>query len=169
MNYPGKCSIGIIYSAVLVSDNMLCPRDGTVLISPAESGKSVFSRNGIFHCPTCAGLAINSEAASSKMCSEKLESMHDGFKDEGTAIDLCCPFCESDMKVRDFAFRKIDGSLTEFIEIDGCTECSSFWLDSGELQRLSPPIDNGQVNSNSEARSLAVVFDLLFHLPFVLL
>ena len=79
---------------------MLCPRDGTVLISPVESGKSVFSRNGIFHCPTCAGLAINSEAASSKMCSEKLESMHDGFKDEGTAIDLCCPFCESGMKVR---------------------------------------------------------------------
>ena len=103
------------------------------------------------------------------MCSEKLELMHDGFKDEGTAIDICCPFCESDMKVRDFAFRKIDGSLTELIEIDGCTECSSFWLDSGELQRLSPPIDNGQVNSNSEARSLAVVFDLLFHLQFVLL
>ena len=51
---------------------MLCPRDETVLISPAESGKSVFSRNGIFHCPTCAGLAINSDAASSKMCSEKL-------------------------------------------------------------------------------------------------
>jgi hypothetical protein len=58
MNYPGKYSIGIIYSTVLVNDSMLCPRDGTVLISPAESGKSVFSRNGIFHCPTCAGLAI---------------------------------------------------------------------------------------------------------------
>ena len=71
---------------------MLCPRDGTVLISPVESGKSVFSRNGIFHCPTCAGLAINSEAASSKMCSEKLESMHDGFKDEGTTKVYCCPF-----------------------------------------------------------------------------
>lgn len=148
---------------------MLCPRDGTSLVSPADSGKSVFSRNGIFHCPTCAGLALNSNAASSKICSEKLESMHDGFKDEGTKTEICCPFCDSDMKVRDFAFRKIDGSLTELIEIDGCSKCSSFWFDSGELQRLSPPIEGRHENSKSEARALAVVLDLLFHLPYVML
>ena len=107
---------------------MLCPRDGTILISPEESGKSVFSRNGIFHCPTCAGLALNSEAASSEICSKKLESMHDGFMDEGTPTDICCPFCEIKMKVRDFAFRKIDGSLTELIEIDGCPNAHHFGL-----------------------------------------
>ena len=92
------------------------PKSGTILISPEESGKSVFSRNGIFHCPTCAGLALNSEAASSEICSKKLDSMHDGFMDEGTPTDICCPFCEIKMKVRDFAFRKIDGSLTELID-----------------------------------------------------
>ena len=73
------------------------------------------------------------------------------------------------MKVRDFAFRKIDGSLTELIEIDGSPDCSSFWLDSGELQRLSPPNGDKNENTDSEARALAVVFDLLFLLPFVLL
>ena len=169
MIYPGKYSRGIVTSVILVNGTMLCPRDGTILISPEESGKSVFSRNGIFHCPTCAGLALNSEAASSEICSKKLESMHDGFMDEGTPTDICCPFCEIKMKVRDFAFRKIDGSLTELIEIDGCPECSSFWLDSGELQRLSPPYGDKNENTDSEARALAVVFDLLFHLPFVLL
>ena len=148
---------------------MLCPRDGTRLISPVDGEQSVFSRNGIFHCPTCAGLAINSEAASSEICSKKLESMHDGFQDEGTPTEICCPFCQSDMKVRDFAFRKIDGSLTELIEIDGCPKCSSFWFDSGELQRLSPPIEENPDSPKLEAKTLAVVLDLLFHLPYVLL
>ena len=54
---------------------MLCPRDGTALISPEDIDKSVFSRNGIFHCPTCSGLALNSGAASSEICSEKLKSI----------------------------------------------------------------------------------------------
>ena len=148
---------------------MLCPRDGTKLIFPQENEESVFSRNGIFHCPTCSGLALNSEAASSEICSKKLKSLHDGFEDEGTPSEICCPFCQSGMKVRDFAFRKIDGSLTELIEIDGCPKCSSFWFDSGELQRLSPPNKERQGNPKSEAKALAVVFDLLFHLPYVLL
>ena len=143
---------------------MLCPRDGTALISPEDIDKSVFSRNGIFHCPTCSGLALNSGAASSEICSEKLKSMHDGFKDEGTPTEICCPFCQSSMKVRDFAFRKMDGTLTELIEIDGCPKCSSFWFDSGELQRLSPPIKERSDSPKSEAKALAVVLDLLFHL-----
>jgi Zn-finger nucleic acid-binding protein len=148
---------------------MFCPRDGTTLISPEDIDKSVFSRNGIFHCPTCSGLALNSGAASSEICSEKLKSMHDGFKDEGTTTEICCPFCQSSMKVRDFAFRKMDGTLTELIEIDGCPKCSSFWFDSGELQRLSPPIKERPDSPKSEAKALAVVLDLLFHLPYVLL
>jgi hypothetical protein len=73
------------------------------------------------------------------------------------------------MKVRDFAFRKVDGSLTELIEIDGCPNCSSFWLDAGELQRLSPPSGDVDKSPSSEAGTLAIVFDLLFHLPFVLI
>ena len=73
------------------------------------------------------------------------------------------------MKVRDFAFRKIDGSLTELIEIDGCPKCSSFWFDSGELQRLSPPNEENPNSPKLEAKTLAVVLDLLFHLPYVLL
>ena len=148
---------------------MNCPRDGSILINPKSSDISAFSRNGISHCPSCAGLAINSHSATSEFCSDKLEVMHDGFKDEGTPVSLCCPFCQSNMKVRDFAFRKVDGSLTELIEIDGCPNCSSFWLDAGELQRLSPPNGDADTNPSSEAGTLAIVFDLLFHLPFVLI
>ena len=153
----------------VLSTEMNCPRDGSILINPKSSDISVFSRNGISHCPSCAGLAINSHSATSEFCSDKLEVMHDGFKDEGTPVSLCCPFCQSNMKVRDFAFRKMDGSLTELIEIDGCPNCSSFWLDAGELQRLSPPNGDADTNPSSEAGTLAIVFDLLFHLPFVLI
>jgi hypothetical protein len=71
------------------------------------------------------------------------------------------------MKVRDFAFRKIDGNLTELIEIDGCPNCASVWLDAGELQRLSPPSGNTDTNPSSEAGALAIVLDLLLHLPLV--
>jgi Zn-finger nucleic acid-binding protein len=151
----------------MASNNMSCPRDGSTLVAPDSASQSVFARNGISHCPTCAGLALNSNVASSEICSNKLEMMHDGFKDEGTPVDISCPFCQTGMKVRDFAFRKIDGALTELIEIDGCPNCSSFWLDAGELQRLSPPSGNMKDNPSSEAGTLAIVFDLLFHLPLV--
>ena len=151
----------------MVSSILHCPRDGSALVSPDNSQKSVFSRNGISHCPTCSGLALNSSAASSEICIKKLEMIHDGFKDEGISVDICCPFCDSEMKVRDFAFRKIDGSLTELIEIDGCPTCSSIWLDAGELQRLSPPSGNTSNSPSSEAGALAIVLDLLLHLPFV--
>jgi Zn-finger nucleic acid-binding protein len=153
----------------MLSTEMNCPRDGSILINPKSSDISAFSRNGISHCPSCAGLAINSHSATSEFCSDKLEVMHDGFKDEGTPVSLCCPFCQSNMKVRDFAFRKMDGSLTELIEIDGCPNCSSFWLDAGELQRLSPPSGDVDKSPSSEAGTLAIVFDILFHLPFVLI
>jgi Zn-finger nucleic acid-binding protein len=152
----------------MVSNKMSCPRDGSTLVAPDSALKSVFARNGISHCPTCAGLALNSNVASSEICSNKLEMMHDSFKDEGTPVGISCPFCQTGMKVRDFAFRKIDGSLTELIEIDGCPNCSSFWLDAGELQRLSPPGGNNmEAPPSSEAGTLAIVFDLLFHLPLV--
>ncbi|HIE82155.1 MAG TPA: hypothetical protein EYQ07_06505, partial [Candidatus Poseidoniales archaeon] len=61
------------------------------------------------------------------------------------------------------------GSLTEPIEIDGCPDCTSFWLDSGELQRLSPPEGNGARPARMEANALAVVLEILFQLPVVLL
>ena len=69
------------------------------------------------------------------------------------------------MKVH-FAFRKIDGSLTELIEIDDALN-ARFGLIL-EPQRLSPPNGDNE-NTDSEARALAVVFDLLFiyHLFFI--
>jgi|TARA_B100001996_G_scaffold382381_1_gene374051 Zn-finger nucleic acid-binding protein len=149
-------------------DSLQCPRDGSTLVPPEISDKSVFSRNGIFHCPSCSGLALNSSQASSEICSKKLELMHDGFKDEGVKVDISCPFCQVGMKVRDFAFKKIDGSLTELIEIDGCPNCSSFWLDAGELQRLSPPgKDNASRTPNSEASTLAIVLEMLLQHSFI--
>lgn len=149
------------------SSVLYCPRDGSALVSPDNNSKSVFSRNGVFHCPTCSGLALNSSIASSEICIKKLEMIHDGFKDEGVPVDICCSFCSSDMKVRDFAFRKLDGTLTELIEIDGCPDCSSVWLDAGELHRLSPPSGNTSQSPSSEAGALAIVLDLLLHLPLV--
>ena len=148
---------------------MLCPRDGTILISPEESGKSVFSRNGIFHCPTCAGLALNSEAASSEICSKKLDSMHDGFMDEGTPTDICCPFCEIKMKVRDFAFRKIDGSLTELIEMTDALNVHHFGLILENYRDYRHPMVIEMRILIQRLEHLQLYSIYFFHLPFVLL
>ena len=72
------------------------------------------------------------------------------------------------MRVRNFSFQRIDGSLTDPIEIDGCPNCTSFWLDAGELHRLSPP-ENGGRTARVEANTLAVVLEILFQMPIVLL
>lgn len=145
-----------------------CPRDGSQLVPPAESDRSAYLRHGIHHCDTCAGMLLNAEAAEDAICSEKLEQMHEGFIEDGTEVDIDCPFCDAHMRVRKFAFQRIDGSLTEPIEIDGCPDCTSFWLDAGELQRLSPPV-NGERSARVEANALAVVLEILFQLPIVLL
>ena len=111
-------------------------------------------------------MLLNADAAASSFCSEKLQEMHEGFVEEGTSDDIDCPFCESQMRVRSFSFQRLDGSLTEPIEIDGCPSCSSFWLDAGELHRLSPP-SNGGKDAKVEANSLAVVLEILLQLPVV--
>ena len=144
----------------------VCPRDGSELVPPSASERSAYIRNGIHHCETCSGMLLNADAAASSFCSEKLQEMHEGFVEEGTPDDIDCPFCESQMKVRSFSFQRLDGSLTEPIEIDGCPSCSSFWLDTGELHRLSPP-SNGSKDAKVEANSLAVVLEILLQLPVV--
>ena len=144
----------------------VCPRDGTNLVPPSASERSAYIRNGIHHCDTCSGMLLNADAAASSFCSEKLQEMHEGFVKEGTPDDIDCPFCESQMKVRSFSFRRLDGSLTEPIEIDGCPSCSSFWLDADELHRLSPP-SNGSRDAKVEANVLAVVLEILLQLPVV--
>jgi Zn-finger nucleic acid-binding protein len=111
-------------------------------------------------------MLLNADAAASSFCSEKLQEMHEGFVEEGTSDDIDCPFCESQMKVRSFSFQRLDGSLTEPIEIDGCPSCSSFWLDADELHRLSPP-SNGRKDAKVEANTLAVVLEILLQLPVV--
>lgn len=143
-----------------------CPRDGSELVPPSASKRSAYIRNGIHHCETCSGMLLNADAAVSSFCAEKLQEMHKGFIEEGTPVDIDCPFCKSQIKVRSFSFQRLDGSLTEPIEIDGCPSCSSFWLDAGELHRLSPP-SNGSKDAKDEANSLAVVFEILLQLPLV--
>ncbi|NDF33683.1 MAG: hypothetical protein EB157_03880, partial [Euryarchaeota archaeon] len=123
-------------------------------------------RNGMHHCETCSGMLLNADAAASSLCSKKLQEMHEGFVKEGTPDDIDCPFCDSQMKVRSFAFQRLDGSLTDPIEIDGCPSCSSFWLDADELHRLSPP-SNGGKDAKVEANALAVVLEILLQLPVV--
>ncbi|HJN70512.1 MAG TPA: zf-TFIIB domain-containing protein, partial [Candidatus Thalassarchaeaceae archaeon] len=71
--------------------------------------------------------------------------------------------------VRKFSFQKIDGKLTEPIEIDGCPVCASFWLDAGELQKLSPPVNGEGRIPRIEANALAVVLEVLLQLPIILL
>ena len=161
----------------MADDNLHCPRDGTILISPETTKHTAFSQHGIYHCPECAGLALHAKAAASAISAEKLEELHDGFTDQGAPVEILCPFCISGMRVRDFAFRKLDGSLTELIEIDGCPSCSSFWLDASELQRISPAIESDPSNqeiptektATLEAKTLSIVLEVLFHLPFVLI
>ena len=144
----------------------VCPRDGADLVPPSASQRSAYHRNGIHHCETCSGMLLNADAAASSFCSEKLQEMHEGFVEEGTPDDIDCPFCDSQMKVRSFAFQRLDGSLTDPIEIDGCPSCSSFWLDADELHRLSPP-SNGGKDAKVEANALAVVLEILLQLPVV--
>ena len=54
----------------------------------------------------------------------------------------------------------------EPIEIDGCSDCSSFWFDAGELQKISPPVI--EYNAHREANALSIVIEMLMHLPFVI-
>ena len=145
-----------------------CPRDGSLHIPPEASNRSASARHGMHHCDTCAGMLLNAEAAQSTFCANKLEEMHNGFITEGTPVDIDCPFCDAQMRVRNFSFQRIDGSLTDPIEIDGCPNCTSFWLDAGELHRLSPP-ENGGRTARVEANTLAVVLEILFQMPIVLL
>ena len=44
-----------------------CPRDGSALVSPEDSGRSTFTRHGIHHCSECSGMLLNADAASSKI------------------------------------------------------------------------------------------------------
>lgn len=111
-------------------------------------------------------MLLNADAAISSFCSEKLEEMHEGFIKEGTPVDIDCPFCDCQMRLRNFSFQRLDGSLTDPIEIDGCPNCTSFWLDAGELHRLSPP-SNGNKDARVEANSLAMVLEILLQLPVV--
>ncbi|MEC9350898.1 MAG: hypothetical protein VX482_02035 [Candidatus Thermoplasmatota archaeon] len=143
-----------------------CPRDGSQLVPPSASERSAYIRNGIHHCDSCSGMLLNADAAISSFCSEKLEEMHEGFIKEGTPVDIDCPFCDCQMRLRNFSFQRLDGSLTDPIEIDGCPNCTSFWLDAGELHRLSPP-SNGNKDARVEANALAMVLEILLQLPVV--
>jgi Zn-finger nucleic acid-binding protein len=155
----------------MAGDNLdhFCPRDGSLLIPPEDSDLGAYLRYGAYHCDTCAGMLLNSKAAESAFCVDKLNHMHEGFTEEGTEVDLDCPFCDSHMRVRKFSFQKIDGSLTEPIEIDGCPICASFWLDAGELHKLSPPVNGEGRTPRIEANALAVVLEVLLQLPIILL
>ena len=146
---------------------LVCPRDGSALVSPEDSGRSTFSRLGVHHCDECSGMLLSADAALSVISRDKLHQMHKSFEQDGAEVDLGCPLCDSRMRVRGIVFTKLDGTEMDPIELDGCPTCSSFWFDAGELQRLSPP-ENGGPNGGGEARALSIVLEMLFHLPFVI-
>ena len=144
-----------------------CPRDGSALVSPEDSGRSTFSRLGVHHCDECSGMLLSADAALSVISRDKLHQMHKSFEQDGAEVDLGCPLCDSRLRVRGIVFTKLDGTEMDPIELDGCPTCSSFWFDAGELQRLSPP-ENGKSNGGREAKALSIVLEMLFHLPFVI-
>ena len=146
---------------------LVCPRDGSALVSPEDSGRSTFSRLGVHHCAECSGMLLSADAALSVISRDKLHQMHKSFEQDGAEVDLGCPLCDSRMRVRGIVFTKLDGTEMDPIELDGCPTCSSFWFDAGELQRLSPP-ENGKSNGGREAKALSIVLEMLFHLPFVI-
>ena len=143
-----------------------CPRDGSALVSPEDSGRSTFARHGIHHCSECSGMLLNANAASSTISERRLNKMHGEFETGGEEVDLDCPLCDSHMRVRLVVFTRLDGTEMDPIEIDGCPSCSSFWFDAGELQKISPP-ENGY-DAHREANTLSIVLEMLLHLPFVI-
>ena len=146
---------------------MVCPRDGSALVSPEDSKRSTFSRLGVHHCDECSGMLLSADAALSVISRDKLLQMHKSFEQDGAEVDLDCPLCDSHMRVREIVFQRLDGIDMDPIELDGCPTCSSFWFDAGELQRISPP-ENGGSNGGREAKALSIVLEMLFHLPFVI-
>lgn len=111
-------------------------------------------------------MMLNANAASSTISEQKLNKMHNSFENGGGKIDLTCPLCDSNMRVRNIVFSRLDGTEMEPIEIDGCPTCSSFWFDAGELQRISPPVV--EFDAQREANALSIVMEMLMHLPFVI-
>jgi len=111
-------------------------------------------------------MLLNADAAMSTISQDKMNQMHDSFEQNGAEIDLDCPMCDSHMRVRNIVFMRLDGTEMDPIEIDGCPTCSSFWFDAGELQKISPS-ENGD-DAHGEANALAIVLEILFHLPFVI-
>ena len=111
-------------------------------------------------------MLLNADAAMSTISQDKLNQMHDSFAQDGVEIELDCPLCDSHMHVREIMFMRLDGTEMSPIEIDGCPNCSSFWFDAGELQRISPP-ENGD-DAHREANALSIVIEMLLHLPFVI-
>ncbi len=145
---------------------MRCPRDGSKLTGPGTPGLSLFSENGIHSCESCHGMLISAEAADSKIAIGNLEKMHEEFENEGSDVELGCPGCETMMRVRTIVFTKPDGTKTEPMELDGCPSCSSFWFDSGELQKLAPPFETADEEPEREARALAILIQMLMLLPY---
>jgi len=143
-----------------------CPRDDSFLVLPEDSDRSTFPRYGIHHCVQCSGMLLNAVAASSAISEKRLNLMHKSFETGGDEINLDCPLCNSHMRVRNIVFSRLDGSEMEPIEIDGCPDCSSFWFDAGELQKISPPLV--EYDAHREANALSIVIEVLMHLPFVI-
>jgi Zn-finger nucleic acid-binding protein len=111
-------------------------------------------------------MLLNADAAMSTISQDKLNQMHVSFEQEGVEVKLNCPLCESHMRVREIVFIRPDGTEMDPMELDGCPNCSSFWFDAGELQKISPP-ENGE-DAHKEANALSIVLEMLFHLPFVI-
>ena len=136
------------------------------MVGPDSPGLSLFSENGIHNCGKCQGMLLSAEAAKSSIARDNLENMHASFASSGEEVSLCCPSCDTMMRARTIVFTRNDGAETDPIELDGCPSCSSFWFDSGELQKLAPPFENADKEPEREARALGILIQMLLLLPY---
>ena len=69
------------------------------------------------------------------------------------------------MRVRNIVFKRINGTELEPIELDGCSQCDTFWFDPGELQRVVNPENEPYDEPIRESSALLLALELLILLP----
>ena len=111
-------------------------------------------------------MLLNAEAAANSMSEKKLTKMHEAFESDCEEVDIECPCCDAYMRVRSIVFTRVNGTDMEPIEIDGCPVCSTFWFDSGELQRIANPSELPFDESGREASALLLALEILILLPY---
>jgi Zn-finger nucleic acid-binding protein len=102
---------------------LACPRCSVVLKPQRLDSKTAW------HCPSCAGLAINLAALRADVEQNVVGALWQLARG-GAASALACPSCRRGLSLIHYA----DDHAT--LEADLCTSCQMIWLDYGELDAI---------------------------------